>query len=161
MINGHALASLLKKIRMIFDSSISFWQDSAPVYISTPVEKPATERSLSVESPLSPFSPQFSLDWDDTESLASSASALAKSVFRLPDLWRPSIMYCIEAPTEDEQRKRLSAKIRNEMVRDVVTQMFSFQPKPTASFCKEVSILLVQKYPFLRDAGKNVSGYVS
>ena len=144
--------------------SLVLFQQLVPA--PTIVEKsrpPLNERSASVESqfsPRSPFSP-LSPQSDDTMSVASSASTMVKSQFKIPDLWRPSIMHCIKGSTEDEQRKRRSAEIRNELVRALVDQMFAFQqPKPDNQFCKDVASRLVRKYPFLKDAGKNVSGYV-
>ena len=52
-------------------------------------------------------------------------------------------------------------KIRNEIVRDLVVSMFSFQQKPIKAFVEQAAQLLVKKYPFLKDVGQNVSGYVN
>ena len=70
-------------------------------------------------------------------------------------------MYCMNAPSSEDQRKRLTPDIRNEIVRDVVTQMFAFKAKPDKSFCTHVAKFLVKVYEFMKDEGKNVSGYVS
>lgn len=70
-------------------------------------------------------------------------------------------MNCITKDTEEQQRQALVPKIRNEIVRDLVSQMFSFDPKPQKEFCAHVAKMLVKKYPFMRDVGLKVSGYVS
>jgi len=70
-------------------------------------------------------------------------------------------MTCLRKDTEEEQRQALVPGIRNEIVRDLVSQMFSFDPKPQKDFCTQVAKLLVKKYPFMRDVGQKVSGYVS
>ena len=70
-------------------------------------------------------------------------------------------MQCINASTTAEQKKLLTHSLRGEIARDLVTQMHSFKSKPDRAFCTTVAKLLVKKYPFMKDAGKNVSGYVS
>ena len=71
-------------------------------------------------------------------SIASSALSMAKD-FRIPDIWRPSIMQCIEAPTIDEKRKLLGTPgLRGEICRDLVTQMYSFKKRPDRAFCTYV-----------------------
>lgn len=70
-------------------------------------------------------------------------------------------MNCIRKETEEEQRQALVPKVRNEIVRNLVSQMFSFDPKPQKEFCAHIAKLLVKKYSFMRDVGLNVSGYVS
>ena len=70
-------------------------------------------------------------------------------------------MNCIANDTEEECRQALTPKVRNEIVRDLVSQMFSFDSKPQKEFCAHVAKLLVKKYPFMRDVGLKVSGYVS
>ena len=97
---------------------------------------------------------------DDTMSIASSVSNI-QSDFKIPDLWRPSVMQCINAPTPAEQKKLLTHSLRGEISRDLVTQMHAFKSKPDRAFCTTVAKLLVKKYSFMKDAGKNVSGYVS
>ena len=57
--------------------------------------------------------------------------------------------------------RALVPKIRNEIVRDLVSQMFSFDSKPQKEFCTQVAKLLVKKYTFMQDVGQKVSGYVS
>jgi len=39
--------------------------------------------------------------------------------------------------------------------------MFCYDPKPQKDFCTDVAKMLVKKYPFMRDVGERVSGYVS
>ena len=98
---------------------------------------------------------------DDTMSVASSASSMVQNEFTIPDIWRPSIMACIQAPSIEERKKHLTVSIRGEISRDLVTQMYAFKQKPDRSFCTYVAKCLVKKHPFMRDTGKNVSGYVS
>ena len=69
-------------------------------------------------------------------------------------------MDCIQKTTEEEQRQALVPKIRNEIIRDLVSQMFSFNSRPQKEFCSEVAKLLVRKHKFMRDVGHKVSGYV-
>lgn len=70
-------------------------------------------------------------------------------------------MGCIQQPTDEERKRHLTPKIRNEIVQDLVVSMFSFQQKPKKCFIEQVARQLVKKYPFLKDVGQNVSGYVS
>lgn len=46
------------------------------------------------------------VDTDDTASLATSAAAMVKSNFCIPDSWPPSIMACIQQSTEEEESSR-------------------------------------------------------
>ena len=98
---------------------------------------------------------------DDTMSVASSVSSLTEKEFTIPDIWRPSIMACIQAPSIEEKKKNLTVSVRGEISRDLVTQMYAFKQKPDRSFCTYVAKCLVKKYPFMMDTGRNVSGYVS
>lgn len=71
-------------------------------------------------------------------------------------------MQCIEAPTIKEKKKLLGAPgLRGEISRDLVTQMYSFKQRPDRAFYTYVAKCLIKKYPFMRDNGVNVSGYVS
>ena len=70
-------------------------------------------------------------------------------------------MYAIEAADENEQRKRLTPDVRNAIVRDLVSTMYAHMSQPNKDFCTRVAIQLVQKYPFTKDVGSNVTGYVS
>lgn len=99
-------------------------------------------------------------DTDDAMSVASSSSIIQKDV-TVPDLWRPSIMQCISASTPAEQKKLLTSSVKGEIARDLVTQMHAFKAKPDRAFCTTVAKLLVKKYSFMKDAGRNVSGYES
>lgn len=46
------------------------------------------------------------------------------------------------------------------MVRDLVTQMYAVSQNPSRQNCTEVAKKLVKKYPFMKDEGASVSGYV-
>ena len=70
-------------------------------------------------------------------------------------------MACINAKDEEEKRRRLTPEVRNYIVRDLVTTMFSYTLKPSKEFCTIVAKSLVQKHKFMKDVGANVSGYVS
>ena len=70
-------------------------------------------------------------------------------------------MNCITQDSEGAQREALVPKIRNEIVRDLVSQMFSFDPRPQKEFCTQVAKLLVKKHKFMQDVGHKISGYVS
>lgn len=70
-------------------------------------------------------------------------------------------MDCIQKDTEQEQRQTLIPTIRNEIVRDLVAQMFSYNSNPQKEFCANVAQMLVRKYEFMADKGHKVSGYVS
>ena len=118
----------------------------------------------SVNSPQSiPYSPPMSspsYSESDNISVASSASAMMHK-FKIPDTWRPSIMECINKPTEEERKLSLVRDIPCEIVCDLVVQMYSFNPSPNKEFCTEVAKMLVKKYDFMKDIGHKVSGYVS
>lgn len=107
-----------------------------------------------------PFSPPS--DHDDSVSL-SSASSLNTPKFVIPDTWRPSIMACLNSTDEEQQKKLLTVSIRGEIVRDMVTQMYSINPKPDRNLCTLVAKKLIHKYNFLADVDKNgkPAGYVS
>ena len=85
----------------------------------------------------------------------------AKLQFQIPEFWPPAIMACIKQPSLEEQKRVLNSSIRNDITRSLGTQMFSYNSNPTKMFCTEVAKLLVKKYPFMRDTGAKVSGYVS
>ena len=110
----------------------------------------------SVYSPQSiPYSPLMSspsYSESDNVSVASSASAMMHK-FKIPDTWRPSIMECINKPTEEERKLSLVRDVRCEIVRDLVVQMYSFNPRPNKEFCTEVAKMLVKKYDFMKDIG--------
>ncbi len=98
---------------------------------------------------------------EDTSSIASIASSASTQSFKIPTKWRPSIMSCIGQETEDDRRQSLEPVIRNEIVRDLVTHIFSHNPNPQKEFCTQAAQMLVQQYKFMRDRGHKVSGYVS
>ena len=79
---------------------------------------------------------------DDTTPVASviatSPSTVQSKKFCLPDTWRPSIMYAIQAIDDGERRKRLTSDIRNEIVRDIVSSMYAFMTQPNKEFCTHV-----------------------
>ena len=101
----------------------------------------------------------FSLS-DDNSSIVSSVSATSNT-FNIPDHWRPSIMECINAQAESEACKLLTPTIRNEIVRDLMSQMYVLWPKPSRANCSLVAKKLVHKYPFMKDKGEGITGYVS
>ena len=70
-------------------------------------------------------------------------------------------MDCISATSLEEQKRRLTPTIRGEISRDLVTQMHAFKSKPDRAFCTLAAKSLVKRYPFMKDTGKGVSGYVS
>ena len=103
-------------------SDISCTTPSTPtVMVSSPSQ--STCKSISVES--------------DDSSIASSASSYA---FNIPDKWRPSIMECIDAPTAPESRRLLTPSVRNEIVHDIVTQMYMVWSQPTSNNCAELHV---------------------
>ena len=108
------------------------------------------------------MSPPFTSppDSDDALSIGSSASTV-KPDFNIPDIWRPSIMASVNAKSEEDKKIGLTAAVRNEIVRDLVTQMYAFDAKPERAFCTKVAKLLIKKYPYMKDVGPNVSGYAS
>ena len=69
-------------------------------------------------------------------------------------------MTCIRGQTLEEQKRMLVPAIQNEIIQDLVTQMYSYYTKPNKDAVTEVAKKLVQKYPFMRDDGPQVSGYV-
>ena len=84
------------------------------------------------------------------------------SGFKIPENWRPSIKACLSAQDDLKKRQLLTDKVRNEIVRDLVTTMYTYQPtKPSKEFCTKVAKMLVYKYPFLKDYRATATGYVS
>ena len=138
---------------------------ASPVFAQSTASSLRSSSEREIVSPFSPHSPMFSppsfSDYDDASSVASSSSTVSKQKFSIPDSWPPSIMACIQQPTEEERRRALTPLIRNEIVRVVTTQMFCYDPKPRKDFCTLVAKKLVAKYPFMKDTGERVSGYVS
>ncbi|XP_019858453.1 PREDICTED: uncharacterized protein LOC109586683 [Amphimedon queenslandica] len=113
-------------------------------------------------SPISFISSPSPLTCTDSDECSSSISSLhVSSKFFIPDTWRPSIMECINAPSETEARRLLTPKIRSEIVRDLVTQMYTVWPNPKSAESTVVARKLVSKYVFMKDKGQAVSGYGS
>lgn len=137
--------------------------------LSSPIDlspSPVSLRHLSESRSPYAFSPLpgqsvSTCELDDTMSVASSASALNSPKFSLPKFWPPSIQACIDLSSDEERSRAMGPLIRNEVVRVLATQMFCYTMKPNKVFCTEVSKMLVKKYPFMRDKGEKVSGYVS
>ena len=114
---------------------------------TTPVSPPLLTPSCSQQSGSSAYPSSLSshysvhhrdFETDDTVSVASSSSTIQKE-FTVPDLWRPSIMQCINAPTPGEQKKLLTSSVRGELSRDLVTHMHAFKAKPDRAFCTTVA----------------------
>ncbi len=126
---------------------------------------PDTDEWPSVSSPVTPATSMYSATTptfsEDTVSLTSASSMPRKLDFQIPDMWRPSVMHCIQKDTDEERRLQLDVTTRSEIVRDLVTQMFAVQSKPTTDFAGNVAKKLVRKFPFMKDAGDKVSGHVS
>ena len=140
-------------------SPVASEHDTVILSPSTPRSPFSTNGLRRLSSPTSSGYPSW-VDSDDAVSISSSAST-SKPCFRIPDYWPPAIMECIDQPSLEEQKRSLNPSIRNEITRALGTHMFSYNPKPTKSFCTEVARMLVKKYPFMRDTGKKESGYVS
>ena len=70
-------------------------------------------------------------------------------------------MASINATTEEEKKVCLTTAVQNELVGDLVTQMYAHNAKPDRAFCTLVAKSLVKKYPYMKNVGTNVSGYVS
>lgn len=59
-------------------------------------------------------------------------------------------MAFIQAPTLEEQKRKLVPSIRNEVVRSLVTHMYAFWPRPNKDVIERVT-KLVQRYLFTKD----------
>ena len=72
-------------------------------------------------------------------------------------------MACLTAGDDEDRSKLPTHSVRNEIVRDLVTQMYSVNPRPNKSFCTLAAKKLVNKYKFLADVDKSgkATGYVS
>ena len=55
--------------------------------------------------------------------------------------------------------KLLTPDVRSQVVRDLVSNMFTYSTSPNHEFCTFVAQRLILKYPFMRDAVG--TGYVS
>ena len=106
--------------------------------------------------PLSPSSTTSTVQKGCTSPPSEGRSSItAISPFNIPDTWRPEIMQVILEKNEEEQKRMLTPSVRNSIVRDLVTTMYTYMPKPDAKFCTHVAQQLVMKYTFMRDAGGN------
>ncbi len=70
----------------------------------------------------------------------------------IPEHWRPEVECCI-------REKHLNDSSRNEIVRVLVSQLFSVTTKPTRAQCEDLGRKFIMKYPFSKDDLGN--GYVS
>ena len=52
------------------------------------------------------------------------------------------------------KENRLTSEIRNEISRDLVTLLYTFESNPSSTHCKRVAALLVAKYPFMADGSE-------
>ena len=149
------MKGFINEVMVIFITSLLQQLCGGPTAFLFP-SPPPLDRSRAA-SPLSPSNSLGSVrsPAHDTMSVSSAASLgrrleLKDRKFEIPDLWRPSVMDCI-------QEQRLTPEARNEIVRDLVTHMYGFIEKPTGQFCKEVAKMLVEKYPFMADSGSTPS----
>ena len=68
-------------------------------------------------------------DDHDTVSVRSAFSVASLPVpgssnlmdLKIPDMWRPSIMLCIQQGSDEERRLKMGQSIRGEITRDLVT----------------------------------------
>lgn len=85
-------------------------------------------------------------------SVCSDFSSASHSTQQIPDHWRPEVESCLK----DEM---LTPSARNEIIRTLVSQLFSRANKPSRGMCEEYARKLILRYPFLKDDMGN--GYVS
>lgn len=140
-------------------STSEVFQSCAQSSSVPPFASPPYAQSSSV-SPFSSPPYRHETDSDDAVSVGSSSSTVRPD-FNIPDIWRPSIMASVNARSEEDKKLGLTAAVRNEIVRDLVTQMYAYNAKPDRAFCTKVAKLLIKKYSYMKDVGTNVSGYVS
>lgn len=55
------------------------------------------------------------------------------------------------------RQSQLTSYVHNEIYRDLITLLYTYNQNPGASQCKKVAALLVSKYPFMSDTGMNKS----
>ncbi len=121
---------------MIPEESQSYPVDDWP-----PVSQMPRNTRISPSTHVGLQTPESSDD-HDTVSVRSAASALSVASprpsnmmdLKIPDMWRPSIMLCIQQGSDEERRLKMDQSIRGEITRDLVTQMFTFQARPTTDF---------------------------
>lgn len=90
--------------------------------------------------------PPTTMSCSDPNTPAPTTSPAAS--FQIPTTWRPSIMSAIKS-------SELSGDVRNEISRDLITLLYTYEQNPCASHCKKVAAMLVSKYPFMADSGMN------
>lgn len=108
-----------------------------------------SHNSSVLTSPLSSstrsLSPPSNIESLDSTSITSAASFSRKKDFCIPQKWKTSIMTAIVD-------KRLYPEVRNEIVRDLVTHIYSHVEKPSITFVTKAASMLVEKYPFMADS---------
>lgn len=62
----------------------------------------------------------------------------------LPTHWRPEVESCLRDQT-------FTDSARNDIVRTMVSLLFSKYPKPSRAQCEDLAKKLILKYPFSRD----------
>lgn len=53
--------------------------------------------------------------------------------------------------------QQLTSDVRNEISRDLITLLYTYETNPGASHCKKLAAQLVATYPFMADTGLNRS----
>ena len=76
-----------------------------------------------------------------------------------PQSFLPSLV--MNSPTSGTPISTGAFSDESEIVRDLVSQMYAHKETPTKAFCTDVAEQFVSKYPFTKDAGAIVTGYVS
>ena len=147
------MTGFLNEVIVIFITSLLQQLSGGPNSFLFPIP---LDRSRAA-SPLSPTNSLGSVTSPAHDSMSvSSAASLGRRLelkdhkFEIPDMWRPSMMDCI-------QEQWLTPEARNKIVRDLITHIYGFIEKPTGQFCKEVAKMLVEKYPFMADSGSTPS----
>ena len=78
----------------------------SPTPVLSPVPIVLSPHTTPSPPVLSPHTSTDGICGSDDTSVASSAAAMMRK-FKIPDMWRPSIMECIENDTEEQQRQAL------------------------------------------------------
>ena len=110
--------------------------------LSTPSTSVTTCMPTPAESPPSSI-------LSDSTNLSSCSRS---DEINIPDHWRPEIEQCIKD-------KCFSASARKEIVRSLVSQLYSRSRKPTRHQCEDLARKFILKFPFAKDDLGN--GYVS
>ena len=90
---------------------------------------------------LYPRTPE-SLSRADSGSVSGSVTSASACV--IPEHWRPEVEQCLKSEC-------LTASARNEIVRTLVSILFSKSSRPSRSDCEAVARKLILKYPFAKD----------